>query len=125
MPYKIKGSVIYHKKAGKWKIKQRCSSVANAKKALRLLQGLESGSIKPSEVGKGKFAKKKTNKKKRRSRKIIGSAYKFSGLGVGGKPRRGKPKTQAERRKTHSARYGTSKLPPRGSGLRSKIRKQL
>jgi len=35
-----------------------------------------------------------------------------------GKPRRmGKPKTEEERRRTHQARYGTSELPPRGTGL--------
>jgi len=34
------------------------------------------------------------------------------------KPRRmGKPKTEEERRRTHQARYGTSELPPRGTGL--------
>ena len=59
MPYKIKGSVIYHKKGGKWSIKQRCKSHANAVKALGLLQGLEKGTIKRSQVGKGKYAKKK------------------------------------------------------------------
>ncbi len=59
MPYRISGKNILHKKGGKWSIKQRCSSIANARKALKLLQGLESGSIKRSQVGKGKFAKKK------------------------------------------------------------------
>lgn len=35
------------------------------------------------------------------------------------KPRRkGKPRTTAERRKRHKARFGTTKLPPRGSGLK-------
>lgn len=52
MPYKRKGSVIYTKATGKWKIKQRCKSPANANKALRLLRGLEHGTIKPSQVGK-------------------------------------------------------------------------
>jgi len=32
--------------------------------------------------------------------------------------RKGKPRTNAERRKRHKALYGTSKLPPRGTGLR-------
>jgi len=32
--------------------------------------------------------------------------------------RRGKPKTEAERRATHRALYGTNKLPPRGFGLK-------
>ena len=70
MPYKIRGKVIYHKKGGKWTVKQRCKSVANAKKALRLLEGLESGSIKPAEVGKGKFAKKATKLRQGISKKV-------------------------------------------------------
>ena len=37
MPYMRKGKVVYHKKGGKWKIKQRCSSIENAKSAIRLL----------------------------------------------------------------------------------------
>jgi len=45
MPYKRVKNVIYHKKDGKWSIKQRCKSVDSAKKALRLLYGVESGSI--------------------------------------------------------------------------------
>ena len=39
------------------------------------------------------------------------------GLGVGGGRRFGRPKTDAERRATHKARFGTTKLPPRGTGL--------
>ena len=46
----------------------------------------------------------------------IGSA-KGTGLGTGGTPRRGVPKSQSERLATHKARYGTSKVPPRGTGL--------
>jgi len=41
----------------------------------------------------------------------------LSGLAFG-KPRRGKPKSDEERRKTHKARFGSSKLPPRGTGQR-------
>jgi hypothetical protein len=41
MPYKRKGKLIYHKKGGVWKIKQRCTSIENAKSAMRLLQGIE------------------------------------------------------------------------------------
>jgi len=41
----------------------------------------------------------------------------LSGLGVGGSPRRGIPKTEAERLATHKARYGESTLPDRGTGL--------
>ncbi len=41
-----------------------------------------------------------------------------SGLGVGGTPRKGKPKTEEERKEEHIRRYGTEKLPPRGTGLK-------
>lgn len=41
MPYRRIGSKVYHKKDGKWKIKQSCGSIEAAKKALRLLQGIE------------------------------------------------------------------------------------
>ena len=34
-----------------------------------------------------------------------------------GRPRRGRPKTDAERRATHKSLYGNKKLPPRGTGL--------
>jgi len=33
--------------------------------------------------------------------------------------RLGRPLTDAERRARHKSRFGTSKLPPRGSGLRN------
>jgi len=52
MPYKIKGSKILHKKGGKWSVKQTCKSHENAVRALGLLQGLESGTIKRKDVGK-------------------------------------------------------------------------
>ncbi len=38
-----------HKKGEKWTTKQVCSSHANAVKALRLLQGIEHGNIKPNK----------------------------------------------------------------------------
>ena len=47
MPYKRKGKVIYTKSSGTWKKKQTCKSVENAKKAFRLLQGIEHGTLKP------------------------------------------------------------------------------
>lgn len=56
MPYRRTGRIIYHKVGDKWKIKQRCKDVESAKKAFGLLQGLAHGSIKPSDVGKGKYA---------------------------------------------------------------------
>ena len=43
MPYRRKGRVIYHKVGGEWKVKQTCESVAAAKKAFRLLQGIAHG----------------------------------------------------------------------------------
>ena len=42
----------------------------------------------------------------------------YSGLGIGGRPRGGKPKTEAERRATHKALFGDEELPPRGTGLK-------
>ena len=35
MPDKRVGKTIYHKKGGKWSVAQRCTSVENAKKAMR------------------------------------------------------------------------------------------
>ncbi len=58
MPYKRIGRLIYHLKNGKWSLKQEASSVENAKKAFALLEGLAHGSIKQSEVGKGKYKHK-------------------------------------------------------------------
>lgn len=43
MPYKRKGNIIYHKKGNKWTVKQKCRSVKNAKKAIRLLRGIKHG----------------------------------------------------------------------------------
>lgn len=40
-----------------------------------------------------------------------------SGLGLFGIPRRGQPKTEAERLASHQSRYGTTQLPQRGTGL--------
>ena len=78
MPYKIQGKNILHKKGGKWSIKQRCKNHANAVKALGLLEGLESGSIKPSQVGKGKYAKKKKKIAKKRTKKKAKRKKKYS-----------------------------------------------
>ena len=41
MPYKRIGKTIYSKATGKWRKKQTCRTVTNAKKALSLLRGLE------------------------------------------------------------------------------------
>jgi len=40
-----------------------------------------------------------------------------SGIGIGGEPRRGKPKTEKERKAEHIRQYGEEKLPPRGTGI--------
>lgn len=62
MPYKLAGKKIYTARNSGWELKQTCKSVKNAKKALSLLQGLESGSIKPSDLKKQK-SKVSTSKK--------------------------------------------------------------
>ena len=43
MPYKRVGRKVLHKRGGAWKVKQVCSSPESAKRALRLLQGVEHG----------------------------------------------------------------------------------
>ncbi len=52
MPYEIRGNNIYHYKNGKWSVKQRSTSKANAKKAMRLLQGVEHGWVPKSRTKK-------------------------------------------------------------------------
>jgi hypothetical protein len=41
MPYKRNGKDIYVKRNGKWELKQKCQTVGNAKRALRLLNAIE------------------------------------------------------------------------------------
>ena len=43
MPYRRVGRKVYHKKGGKWKVKQTCKSEAAAKSAIRLLHGVKHG----------------------------------------------------------------------------------
>lgn len=43
MPYKVKGSAVYHKKGDRWVKKQQCGSPDAAQKAMNLLQGVEHG----------------------------------------------------------------------------------
>lgn len=43
MPYKRVGKKILHKKGGKWSVKQTAKTIENAKRAMRLLQGIEHG----------------------------------------------------------------------------------
>ena len=54
MPYKLIGKTIYTKSTGKWKKKQTGKSVASAKRALKLLRGLENGTITPLQLKKRK-----------------------------------------------------------------------
>jgi len=65
VPYKVIGNKVYHKKNGRWKVKQTCKSAANAKKAVNLLRGIEHGDWKPT--GKPARKSRKTRKKKNRS----------------------------------------------------------
>ena len=58
IPYKRVGNVVYHKKGGKWSVKQKTKSPANAQKTLNLLRGIGHG-----WVPTGKKARK-TKKRK-------------------------------------------------------------
>ena len=58
MPFERKGKAIFKRTSSGLKKKQTATSVSNAKAALRLLQGLESGSIKRSEVGKPRLTRR-------------------------------------------------------------------
>ncbi|RLG13669.1 MAG: hypothetical protein DRN66_03740 [Candidatus Nanohalarchaeota archaeon] len=46
MPYKRIGRKIYTKRTGTWKLKQTCTSIHNAKSALRLLNQIEAKTMK-------------------------------------------------------------------------------
>lgn len=48
MPYKVKGSAVYHKKGNMWVKRQQCGSPEKAKAAMRLLEGVKSGEWKPT-----------------------------------------------------------------------------
>jgi hypothetical protein len=41
MPYRVRDSNVEHYKNGKWTVKQKCSSPANAHAAIRLLRAIE------------------------------------------------------------------------------------
>ena len=58
MPYKRIGKKIYTKATGRWRLKQTCHSIAKAKRALKLLRGLEHGTIKRSRLTREKYDKK-------------------------------------------------------------------
>ena len=47
MPYKIVKKTIYSKATGSWKKKQTCKTIKNAKKALKLLRGIEARTLVP------------------------------------------------------------------------------
>jgi hypothetical protein len=44
-----------------------------------------------------------------------------TGIGIGGAPRMGHPKTNAQRRATHKARYGNTNIPARGMGIKRQM----
>jgi hypothetical protein len=46
------------------------------------------------------------------------------GLGIGGSPRRGNPKTDEERAQEHQRRFGNNDTPERGAGLRKRLAKE-
>jgi len=46
MPYRRDGNKVLHKKGGKWSVKQTCRTPETAKRAIRLLRGVEHG-MKP------------------------------------------------------------------------------
>lgn len=50
MPYKIINKTIYTKHTGKWLKKQKCKSIASAKRALALLRGIEAGTITKKDL---------------------------------------------------------------------------
>ena len=52
MPYKVEGNNVLHQVGGTWKVKQKCSSHANAVSAMRLLQGIEHGWKPTGKKGK-------------------------------------------------------------------------
>jgi len=62
MPYKVIGKKVYHQKGGMWKVKQTCGSNDAAKRAMKLLYGIETGSIKTS---RSKSSRSKSTKKRR------------------------------------------------------------
>lgn len=47
MPYEVKGKEVLHKIDGHWAVKQVAKSHENAVKAVRLLEGIEHGTIVP------------------------------------------------------------------------------
>ena len=60
MPYKVVGSDVYHKKDGKWSVKQHCKTPASAHSAMRLLNGVEHG-MKPKVSYASLLEKRKNN----------------------------------------------------------------
>lgn len=54
MPYKRVGKTIYSKASGKWRKKQTAKTVANAKKTIRLLRGIEHNPSYKKKLRKGR-----------------------------------------------------------------------
>lgn len=63
MPYRLIGKTIYTKATGKWKKKQTCHSVPATKRALKLLRGIEHGTITPRQAQSYKNRHKKKKKR--------------------------------------------------------------
>jgi len=52
-PYEIRNETeVWHKKDGKWSLKQKAKTAASAKATLRLLYGIESGAITAGNEGR-------------------------------------------------------------------------
>ena len=58
MPYRCVGKDLYHRVDGHWKLKQHTKTKSNCEVALRLLEGLKSGSIKKNDISKSRIARK-------------------------------------------------------------------
>jgi len=50
MPYKRVGRKVMHQKGGKWSVKQVCKTPAAATRVIKLLRGLESGSLTAQDL---------------------------------------------------------------------------
>lgn len=82
MPYKRVGKKVYHKKGGRWKVKQTCRNPTNAKRAISLLRALEHNpNWKPTGKKSGWYNHRKKHRvaaykrKARKSFASIGSYY--------------------------------------------------
>lgn len=68
----------------------------------------------PNQKNLPEHVKKRTKVKKKTANKKSWDKYRKKKIS---KRRKGNPRTDDERRERHKAMYGTTKLPPRGTGL--------